>query len=270
MADMFQMVTRERHTYKKWLRFSDYRFAASVSAVPLAAGELFDAARACALAFMDIDGGPTLAAVLGLRSGQSLFVAPDGRWLGAHVPFALRAYPFNLARTAEGKFVLCVNEGSGLVRDAAVGEEGAPFFAADGKPAPETQQIVDTLTHARRGFDTVRAATAALAARNLLEPWPLTARDETGERRIGGLMRVSEAALNAVGAEDLMALRDAGGLAIAYGQLLSIGNAPILGNLADAHNRAAQQRVAGVAAHNFLLEDDGNLKIDWASFLKDD
>ncbi len=269
MADMFQMVTRERYTYKKWLPFSDYRFAAAVSAIPLAASEVFDAARAFSLAFMDIDGGLTLAAVLGLRSGQSLFVAPDGRWLGAHVPFALRAYPFNLGRTAEGRFVLCVNEGSGLIRDAAVGEDGTPFFGADGKPAPETQQIVDALTQARRGFDTIRAATAALAERNLLEPWPLTARDESGERRIGGLMRVNEAALNAVDADDLMALRDAGGLAIAYGQLLSMGNLPTLGSLADAHNRAATQRNAGVAVQNFLLEDDGNLKIDWTTFLED-
>lgn len=270
MADTIQMVTRERHTYKKWLRITDYRFAASLSAVPLAASEVFDSARAFALAFIDIDGGLTLAAMLGLRSGQSLFVAPDGRWLGAHVPFALRAYPFNLARTAEGKFVLCVNEGSGLIRDAAVGEDGASFFGPDGKPTQEMQQIVDTLTHVRRGFDTIRAATAALASRSLLEPWPLTARDESGERRIGGLMRVNEAALNAIDAEELVALRDAGGLAIAYGQLLSMGNLPALGNLADAHSRAATQRSASVAAQNFLLEDDGNLKIDWATFLKDD
>lgn len=270
MADMFQMVTRERHTYKKWLPFTDYRFAASVSAVPLAANEVFDSARAFALAFMEIEGGLTLAAMLGLRSGQSLFVAPDGRWLGGHMPFALRAYPFNLARTAEGKFVLCVNEGSGLVRDAAVGDDGTPFFGPEGKPTAETQRVVDTLTNARRGFDTIRAATAVLAARNVLEPWPLTARDESGERRIGGLMRVNEAALNAVNADDLVALRDAGGLAIAYAQLLSTGNVPSLGNLADAHNRAATQRSASVAAQSFLLEDDGNLKIDWSTFLKDD
>ena len=64
-------------------------------------------------------------------------------------------------------------------------------------------------------------------------------------------------------------LRNAGGLAVAYSQLFSMGNLAMLATLSNARERAAKQRMA-IPANSFISEDDGNLKIDWATFLKDD
>ena len=269
MADTLHMVTRERHTYKKWFRSRDYHFATGFNMMPVSAAEMIHMARAFPLAFVEIDGVPTLVALFSLKVGHNLFVAPDGRWLGGYVPAALQHYPFSLGKKADGAFALCVNESSGLIRDMAVGEEGFPFFGHDGTPSRETQEAVDTLSKVRLGLQTVRTAGAMLLEKKLLEPWPITAPDEAGPRKIDGVLRISEPALNAVGAEDLLALRNCGGLAIAYSQLFSMGNLGTLGSLTGAHGRAAKQRMA-IPANSFISEDDGNLKIDWATFLKDD
>jgi hypothetical protein len=269
MADTLHMVTRERHTYKKWFRSRDYHFAAAFNMVPVSAAEMIHMARAFPLAFVEIDGAPMLVALFSLKAGNNLFVAPDGRWLASYVPAALQHYPFSLGKKADGGFALCVNESSGLIRDAAVGEEGFPFFGHDGTPSRETQEAVDTLSKVRLGLQTVQAAGALLAGKKLLEPWPITAQEESGNRKIDGVLRISEPALNAIGAEDLVALRNTGGLAIAYSQLFSMGNLATLGSLTSARERAAKQRMA-IPANSFISEDDGNLKIDWATFLKDD
>ncbi|MFI0846972.1 SapC family protein [Mesorhizobium sp. IMUNJ 23232] len=269
MADTLHMVTRERHTYKKWFRSRDYHFAAAFNMMPVSAAEMIHMARAFPLAFVELEGAPTLVALFSLKVGHNLFVAPDGRWLASYVPAALQHYPFSLGKKADGGFALCVNESSGLLRDAAVGEEGFPFFTHDGTPSRETQEAVDTLSKVRLGLQTVRAAGAMLLEKKLLEPWPITAQEEGGNRKIDGVFRISEPALNAIGAEDLLALRNCGGLAVAYSQLFSMGNLSTLGALTGARERAARQRMA-IPANSFISEDDGNLKIDWATFLKDD
>jgi hypothetical protein len=269
MPETLHVITRERHLHKKWQRPTGYGFAASINLAPVGAPEIAHAGRAFPLAFVDMEDGATLVALFSLHRDRNLFVAPDGRWLASHVPAALQNFPFSLGRQADGKFALCVNEASGLIRDTAVGEHGFPFFASDGTPTRETQAIADSLTRARRSLDVVRNAVAALATRGLLEPWPVVAKEETGDRRIGGLKRINEAALNAAGADDLVALRDCGALATAYCQLFSMGNISVLGSLAGAQDRAKRQRMA-IPANSFIPEDDGNLKIDWSTFLKDE
>ncbi|MDQ6436151.1 SapC family protein [Mesorhizobium sp. LHD-90] len=269
MADTLHMVTRERHTYKKWFRSRDFSFASVFNMTPVSAAEMIHMARAFPLAFVEIDGVQTLVALFSLRLGHNLFVAPDGRWLGGYVPAAVQHHPFSLGVKGDGNVALCVNESSGLVRDAAVGEEGFPFFGHDGKPTRETQDVADTLSKVRAGLQTARQAGAMLVEKKLLEPWPITAQEEAGNRKIDGVFRISEPALNAIGAEDLFALRNAGGLAVAYSQLFSMGNLAMLATLSNVRERAAKQRMA-IPANSFISEDDGNLKIDWATFLKDD
>jgi hypothetical protein len=269
MADALHVITRERHTHKKWLRPTDYKFAATANIAPVGAAEMVSAARAFPLAFAEVDGSVTLAALFSLQPGRNLFVTLDGRWLASHIPAVFQTYPFNLGRKPDGNFALCINESSGLVRDAAVGDVGFPFFDPDGTPSPETRTIVEALTKAQREIEKIRAAVGTLVARNLLEPWPIVSKDESGERRIGGLRHVNEKALNALGAEDLLALRNSGGLAIAYCQMFSMGNIAVLGTLAGAHERATRQRME-IPQNSFISEDDGNLKIDWSTFLKDD
>ncbi len=222
------------------------------------------------------EGGKTVPVViLGLQPGQNYFVAPDGRWVGLYTPAALRGYPFRLGRTnaaGENNFALLVDEASGLVIDLAVGDDGIPFFDAEGKPHAETQRVLEFLAKTRQSMEASERAAALLAEKGVLEPWPLKLKDGETEKRVDGVLRVSEAALAKLSGDDLAALRDGGGLPLAYAQLISMGNIALLSTLAQAHAKARAQQASRmtVPEGSFLPEDDGELKIDWNALFKDD
>lgn len=267
-----KVVSREDFAASKWLRRPGHHFAAASPTAPVAAAEFAECVRAFPLGFMAQEGGTALVALFGLLPGQNLFVAPDGRWLGRYVPAVLRGYPFRLARTDAGTLALCIDEDSGLVRDLAVGEEGVPFFGDDGKPHPETQKMADFLTLTHRGIEHTGRAASLLAEMELLEPWPLKASDGEVEKTVTGVSRVDEKKLNALSGDDLARLRDGGALALAYGQLLSMGNLSTLSTLAQLrdHYAKAQASRMAIPEGSFLAEEDDSLKIDWNAFLKDD
>ncbi|AWN35778.1 hypothetical protein DK427_08480 [Methylobacterium radiodurans] len=71
----------------------------------------------------------------------------------------------------------------------------------------------------------------------------MTGQDEEGPRQVNGLHRISEAALNRLDDRAFGAVRQGGALAVAYAQLLSMGNSVDLGKLAQA--RAARGAGSG-------------------------
>ena len=58
---------------------------------------------------------------------------------------------------------------------------------------------------------------------------------EQGGQKVEGLFRIDEAALNGLDADALIEVRNAGGLTMAYCQLLSMQHMSILGTLAQTH-----------------------------------
>lgn len=270
MTEELHIVSKDRHLSKKWLKWTGHGFAASIPTAQIAGEELAECSRSFPLCFFEQQGTQTLVALLGLLAGQNLFVAPDGRWLGRYVPAVLRAYPFRLAETDNDALALCVDEQSGLVQDLTVGAEGIPFFDEDGKPHPETQKMADFLTLTHRGIHMVQKGAALLAELDLLEPWPLKVMENEVEKTVTGISRINEKKLSTISGEDLVKLRDGNALAIAYGQLLSMGNISILGTLAQHHNQNANAKAAKMTIpEGSFATDDGNLKIDWNTFLKD-
>ncbi len=87
-------------TGKAWRRYPDYAFAAGQNLVLLllVAAELAQVVPAMLLGFVQIGESFQLMAVTALRPGANLFAAPDGQWLGAYVPAALRGYLFRLVK----------------------------------------------------------------------------------------------------------------------------------------------------------------------------
>jgi hypothetical protein len=82
---------------------------------------------------------------------------------------------------------------------------------------------------------------AALQAEDLFQPWPLKVQGPEGERNIEGLFRIDEARLNSLEPDALARVQKAGGLPVAYCQLLSMSNIQTLGliqrKLAEVKNR---------------------------------
>ncbi|MBP0441198.1 SapC family protein [Tianweitania sediminis] len=267
MTSAIHAVTRDRHSAKKWLTPQNFSFAGDRHFVPITNAEVGHAARALPLAFVQAGDNYVLVAVLGLTPNRNLLVGPNGRWLGLYTPAYLRSYPFRLSRTNDDKLALCVDEESGLVKDSAVGDQGHPFFDEAGGVAPETQRMMQFMTTLQQAEQATAVGVRALQEANLIEPWPLKLGSGENAQSVAGLFRVNEAALNALEAEPLLTLRKAGALALAYAQLISAGNIQVLGSIMGAQDKANAQRMT-VPEKSFLPEDDGSLKIDWNTFLK--
>ena len=253
-------ISRERHADKGWKRFDSYAFAARTALVPLVAAELPKAAMSLPIAFVRQDERYVPVAVLGLEPTTSLFVAPDGRWIGAYIPSALRGHPFALARTENGDRVLCLDEDSGLLTEAGQGE---PFFDAAGEPTESLKQVLDFLQQVERNREQTTLVCDTLARLELIRPWPIQLKAGENERRIQGLFQIDESALNHASDEHFLELRRVGGLPLAYCQLLAMQHIGLLGRLADLRANAAQTTARTPAP--FSLEDQDVLKFDWGS-----
>ncbi len=237
----YQAITKNHHGSKRWLRFTSYAHAEREAIMPLSAAELPKAMMSLPVCFIRQDDAYVLAAVMNVTPGKNLLVAPSGQWVGAYVPAACRSFPFILGKTQEGQPVLCIDEDAGMVTD---GSEGEPFFGEDGEPAKAVLDVMSFLTQFEQGRQAAAASCAVLAKYDLIQPWPIKLRSDTGETSVEGLFRVDEIALNALPAEALLEVRNAGGLNIAYCQLLSMQHIAMLGKLAEMHANAKAQAVA--------------------------
>jgi hypothetical protein len=93
--DKLVSLNREHH---RGLRLASaqasFAFARETNSVPLAASELPQAALDFPCVFIQTDGGHSLAALVGLRDHDNLFVEPDDGWArGAYLPAFSGAIP---------------------------------------------------------------------------------------------------------------------------------------------------------------------------------
>jgi len=252
-------VSRETHANKRWQHAQSYAFAANEAVVPLGAQEFPKAMMSVPIAFFAQGNIFQPTAVLGFVQGQSLFVAPDGRWLGDYVPAIFRTYPFRLANTPEGEQVMCIDLDSGLQTE---GPEGELFFNEDGTPAAEVSQALELLNQIETSRPVTAAGCAALQACKLIVPWEISVQSDTGEQKIEGLYKVDEAAMNALSEEDFLSLRKHGALAMAYCQLLSMQHLSVLGQLAQT-GEAAKDAASQHGDLAFAMSDqDGTISFD--------
>lgn len=246
-----QAIHRTRHAQQRWHSAPSYAFAATDGVVALVAQELPKALLSLPIAFIAAEGSYLPVAVQNFKTGQNLFVAADGRWIGSYVPSAYRGYPFMLGQDSTGKQALCVDEDSGFVCAAddktalaALAKTKAtpePFFGEDGEPTKKILDIFEFLNQvAKNRVDTQRLCTV-LQKHALIEPWPVKVQGDSGEQNVDGLFRISEAALNQLPTDAFMELRSTGALLVAYCQLLSVQQLPMLAKLAQAHAQAAAQ-----------------------------
>jgi len=252
----YQALTPSTHRGKRWKRYTDYRFAAADTLAPLVVQELAKACMSIPIAFVKAGESFLPVALQGLENGKNLFVAPDGRWLGAYVPAQYRSYPFALANAENGQHVLCIDESSPLINDS----EGEAFFDTEGKPTQAVQAVLDFLAQVNANREATRRICLALQQQALIQPWPIKLQGAGGEQSLEGLYRIDEAALNQLPAEALAKLRDEAGLTVAYCQLLSMQHLQTLGQLAQAHDQA---KAKAQAANKLPTNASGELDLEF-------
>ena len=240
----YQVISAATYGAKRWLRYTGYAFAMRESVFPLALAELAKAAMSLPIGFIAQSDSFVPAAVMSLQPEKNLFIAADGRWIHGYIPAAVRGYPFRLANTTDGRQVLCIDEDSGLVNN---GPDGEAFFDDDGKLVQALRDIMDFLVQTEQSRQVVARACAILHKHHLIQHWPIIHQTASGERKIDGLFRIDEAALNQLAADALFEVRNAGGLHIAYCQLLSMQHLPALGELTAAHAKTEAAQIVTVS-----------------------
>jgi hypothetical protein len=229
MADI-KPVTKSAYAHKYWHRYTSYAFAATDAIVPLVMQELPKAQLSLPIGFAIKDEQTFPVAVQGLQPGTNLLVGSDGRWLGPYVPAAYRGYPFVLADTEEGKQVLCVAEDSGLISDS----EGEAFFTSEGEPAKALSDILAFLQQIHQDRQRTLHLCSVLHKHDLIQPWPIQLKVGAEEKRVEGLYRIDEKALNTLEYEAYLEVSKAGALTLAYCQLLSMQHLQNIARLSEA------------------------------------
>ena len=257
-------ISPERHAKKVWKQATDYAFAATDTAIPLVGVELSKAVPAMPIGFIEQEGGYQLVAITSLQPETNLYVGPDGKWVVPYIPATLRAYPFRLVQQeSSDKSILCIDEASGLVMDNT--EDGNAFFDDQNEPTQEIKDILNFLTEVEGSRTATQGAVNALADADLITPWELNLKQGEKVVPVKGLFRIDEAALNEVDDDDFLTLREAGGLALAYAQLLSMNQLAVLERLGELQGQIlaqqAESEAAGLTGFS-LAEDEGSLMFD--------
>lgn len=244
MTDI-KVVSKIRHSAKRWKRYESYAFATKEVLVPIVAAEFAKACMAFPIAFTKTDTGITPVAVLGLVGGKNLFVAKTGRWIGGYIPAAFRGYPFRLGLTPKGERVLCVDEASGLL--VTLNEDDTKkteyFFDEEGNPSIAINKVLDFLSQVDESRKATKSICNLLEVHGLIEPWPIVLKAEQGDRHIEGLLRINETALNKLKSRAVTALYKENALMLAYCQILSMQTLSLLVQLTEAHARAADDSI---------------------------
>jgi len=238
-----QALSPDTHSDKRWRHPDNYLFAGRDAVVPLVAREAPVALLTYALGFM-VAERVTFVAVQGLRPGNNLFVAADGRWLGSYLPAVYREYPFHLVEIEDGKLVFCVDEESEYVGT----EQGELFFDEEGKLSEVLSERLNFL----KQLDGQRRVTEKIATllheAKILQPWDITVKTEAGDEALTGLFRINEEALNILDPVIFLQLRSMGALPMIYCQLLSLQNLQRLGPLYEAQTRRRKEALRGLNA----------------------
>jgi hypothetical protein len=201
-----------------------FGFAAEGHAIPLTVGEFQLAAVTGPIIFVGDEKLPI--AVMGLNSGENMFVTPAGMFEpGVYVPAYIRRYPFVYANdTSQEQMVLCIDRAAPFIVEG--GE--LPFFDAKGEPSEYTQNCIDFCNNFEGERQRTESFVELLKGLDLFElktaTFTPTQPDGTAlePQKIADYFGVSEEKLLALPADKLVELRDNGALAQIYAHLLSL------------------------------------------------
>lgn len=215
-------LNSETHSAMKiGLSPSGLAFAASAHSVVLAGVEFTEACRFFPILFAASNNGPTIpVALLGLQSGENLFVGPSGEWQAGYIPAYIRRYPFIHTAGSGTDQIVCVDEAyDGLNR-----EGGEPLFE-NGAPTPHLQKALEFLNDFLLQMKATEAFCLQLQELGLLKPMNATVKlIDSRQFNLTDFLVVDEQKLREIDKDSLDGLFRSGGLALVYAHLISLRN----------------------------------------------
>ena len=210
-----------KHSHLSVKENGGFGFARSANVMMINAIEFAAAARHYPIVFAGSES-PAPVVVLGMRSGQNLFVEPDDGWRrGAYVPAYARRYPFIFAESPDkSKLGLCIDQDSDLVVESDV----RPLFS-NGERTPVLEKALEFCTSFQRELERTKQFGAALKEHDLLRDNRANIRMTSGEQlSVTGFQVIDEQKFNAIPDDVFLEWRKKGWLALVYAQLLSTGS----------------------------------------------
>ncbi|NBB71152.1 MAG: multidrug transporter [Alphaproteobacteria bacterium] len=237
-------VTTERHRDVAVNPRRDYGFARGAGVVPLTTAEVPAAAGAYAVVFVGEGDEVGLAAILGVRDGENLFVDDDGRWDAGYIPAFVRRYPFVFAQQHEAnRLTLCVDEASDLLNREGRGER---LFDSTGERTSYLGNVLDFMQRYQVALQRSRTFARRVQELDLLRRVQAQIRmgDHGGTLQLGGFRTVDRERLKALPAETVNELFASDGLEALYLHLASLRHLQGLGERA-ARRGAPKPRLEG-------------------------
>ncbi len=202
-----------------------FEFMAAEHFLPLTAPEFGAASASMPIIFAGEDRTPL--AVMGIRSGENLFVTEGNFNPDFYMPAFARRYPFVLAGdSANDRFVVCVDEGAECVTNK---KPQQMFFDKN-----DTSQFTKEAFQFLQNFERDRQATQKMVedfkALDLFEPKEMNFQGNNPDgtpaprQKIADYFAVSEEKLKALPDAKIAEFAKNGYLAVAYAHLLSLGN----------------------------------------------
>jgi hypothetical protein len=214
-------INKARHASKKIKQAAGFGYAAGFHIASIMAHEFARAASIYPIVFLEDKAENTFRPVvlMGLESGENLFVDPAGKWQASYIPAIIRRYPFALAGSGqEGQYTVCVDEGSDLISDS----EGVALFNEQGEPTESLENVKKYLAELQQMDMFTRDFCAALTASNMFTPMNMRVRQAEQIRNINGCYVINEERLNSLSVERFVELRDKRYLPAIYAHLVSL------------------------------------------------
>lgn len=221
MYEKLAPINKELHAKKKIKQVNGFGFAGQFHIASIMVHEFARASAIYPVVFLEDKAKDEFRPVvlMGLDSGENLFVDADGKWHASYVPAIIRRYPFALASTGEdGQFTVCVDEGSDLISD----DEGTPLFNENGEPAEALENVKRYLGELQQMDVFTREFCKYAAEHNLFTPLNMRVRQADQIKNINGCYVINEERLNNLSNDRFIEMREKRYLPAIYAQLVSL------------------------------------------------
>jgi hypothetical protein len=238
MYEKLAPVNKARHAATKIKQVEGFGFASQFHIASVMVHEFARASAIYPVVFLEDKTKDEFrpVALMGLESGENLFVGADGKWAASYVPAIIRRYPFALASTGEeGQFTVCIDEGSELISET----DGSPLFQADGEPAEALENVKRYLGELQQMDMFTHEFCKYFAENNLFTPLNMRVRQSNQIKNINGCYVVNEERLNNLSNERFIELREKHYLAAVYAHLISLAQIERLMLLKEERSGAA-------------------------------
>ena len=230
-------VNQQRHAGKKIKQVEGFDFASKFHIAYVTTHEFVRSAAIYPLVFIEDKEKDEFrpVALLGLDTGENLFVAADGKWTASYIPAIIRRYPFALSQSGDdGRFLVCVDEASDLVSDT----EGSPLFDDKGEPTEVIENVKRYLSELQQMDAITGEFCKFLAKHNMFVPLNMRVRQNDKFKNISGCYVINEERLNNLSDELFLEVRNKHYLPAIYAQLTSLSQIERLVMLKDERTAA--------------------------------